>query len=288
MGLEALSIGADTFAFFTRNPRGGAAKPLDLADVGKLCDFLSANKFAKLVAHAPYTLNPCAAKPELRSYAFDVMVDDLLRLSNIPGNLYNFHPGSHVSQGADEGIKLTADFISRVILAEQGIIENKSFSEKTGTKTKLLVETMAGKGSEIGRNFQEVKEILDDANELYLKSSSSVPGAMPFDELVGVCLDTCHVWDGGYDLSDIDSVMKEFDDVVGLGTLCAVHLNDSMNELGAKKDRHEKIGMGKIGFEILSKVINHDALKDLPFILETPNEIDGYKKEIEMLKNAAR
>lgn len=285
MAQEAVSLGADTFAFFTRNPRGGAAKPLDFEDIKKFNEFISEKKFAPLVAHSPYTLNPCAAKPDLRVYTYDTMVDDLLRLSYTPGNFYNFHPGSHVSQGADAGINLTADLMSRAICAEQGIVENKSFKERAEVKTMLLIETMAGKGSEIGKTFEEVRAIMDQAKEMYLKLTANVSGAADFEKCVGVCLDTCHIWEGGYDLSKLDDVMADFDKNIGLANLKAVHMNDSMNDIGAHKDRHQKIGEGHIGLEILTNVINHSAFKNIPFILETPNEADGYKKEIELLRS---
>lgn len=269
MGEEALDLNADTFAFFTRNPRGGAVKPLDLADVSAFAAFAKEHSFAKLVAHAPYTMNPCAADPHLREYAFDMMIDDLKRLEHLPGNYYNFHPGSHVQQGAEAGIRLTAQMIADVAAKAE---ENKTLS------TMILVETMAGKGSEIGRTFEEVRAILDQADDLAGRSLSS---------FCGVCMDTCHIWDGGYDIvNDLDGVISKFDSTVGLSRLKAVHLNDSMNPLGAHKDRHQKIGEGYIGFEALSRVINHPALRDKPFILETPNEHDGYKAEIERLRKA--
>lgn len=269
MGEEALDLNADTFAFFTRNPRGGAVKPLDLDDVSAFAAFAKEHSFAKLVAHAPYTMNPCAADPHLREYAFDMMIDDLKRLEHLPGNYYNFHPGSHVQQGAEAGIRLTAQMIADVAAKAE---ENKTLS------TMILVETMAGKGSEIGRTFEEVRAILDQADDLAGRSLSS---------FCGVCMDTCHIWDGGYDIvNDLDGVISKFDSTVGLSRLKAVHLNDSMNPLGAHKDRHQKIGEGYIGFEALSRVINHPALRDKPFILETPNEHDGYKAEIERLRKA--
>lgn len=268
MGKEAVAVGADTFAFFTRNPRGGAAKPLDKADAAAFCTFAREHAFAPLVAHAPYTMNPCAADPGLRDYARNLMIDDLQRLSHTPGNLYNFHPGSHVQQGADAGIALTADMLASV------------FREVSDTSTTVLIETMAGKGSEIGRTFEEVRAIIDRAEQSF---GSSLTGRL------GVCLDTCHVWDGGYDIvNDLDGVIMQFDKVIGLERLKAVHLNDSMNVLGAHKDRHQKIGQGEIGLEALVRVINHAALKDKPFILETPNERDGYISEIALLKSRAQ
>lgn len=268
MGKEAVAVGADTFAFFTRNPRGGAAKPLDKADAAAFCTFAREHAFAPLVAHAPYTMNPCAADPGLRDYARNLMIDDLQRLSHTPGNLYNFHPGSHVQQGAGAGIALTADMLASV------------FREVSDTSTTVLIETMAGKGSEIGRTFEEVRAIIDRAEQSF--------GSSLADRL-GVCLDTCHVWDGGYDIvNDLDGVIMQFDKVIGLERLKAVHLNDSMNVLGAHKDRHQKIGQGEIGLEALVRVINHAALKDKPFILETPNERDGYISEIALLKSRAQ
>jgi deoxyribonuclease-4 len=285
MGKEAVAMGADTFAFFTRNPRGGNAKPIDHDDVKKFLDFSAEHNFVKLVAHAPYTLNPCAARDELRAYAYKTMLDDLKRLSFTPGNFYNFHPGSHVQQGSEKGISLTADFIARICAAEQGFIQNEFFTENSKITTTILVETMAGKGSEIGRTFEEIKSILDSAEEKYLALTSGNSGAEKMENLLGVCMDTCHIWDGGYDISKIDDVMENFAEVVGLNRLKAVHLNDSMNGLNSHKDRHQKIGEGCIGLENLVAVTNHSALKNLPFILETPNEFDGYKNEIALLRS---
>ncbi len=268
MGNEALQLNADTFAFFTRNPRGGQAKPVDKADTDAFCTFAKEHNFAPLVAHAPYTMNPCSADPHLRDFALEMMIDDLKKMEYTPGNLYNFHPGSHVQQGADVGINFTATLISEAIKATPDCT------------TTLLIETMAGKGSEIGRTFEEVKSIIDIAEEKAGKK---------LDSRLGVCLDTCHVWDGGYDIvSDLDGVITKFDKIIGLARLHAVHLNDSMNTCGAHKDRHAKIGEGEIGKEALIRVINHPALKNLPFILETPNEHNGYKAEIAMLKEAYR
>lgn len=265
MGNEAVAVGADTFAFFTRNPRGGTAKPLDKADAASFCTFAREHTFAPLIAHAPYTMNPCAADPGLRDYARNLMIDDLQRLSFTPGNFYNFHPGSHVQQGADVGISLTADMLAAV------------FKTVSDTSTTVLIETMAGKGSEIGRTFEEVRAIIDRAEQSF---GGSLTGRL------GVCLDTCHVWDGGYDIvNDLDGVITQFDKVIGLERLKAVHLNDSMNVLGAHKDRHQKIGQGEIGLEALVRVINHAALKDKPFILETPNERAGYISEIALMKS---
>ena len=273
MGKEALSVGANTFAFFTRNPRGGKAKDIDPEDAETLCKIMKENSFAPLVAHAPYTMNPCAAKPDLRQYAFEMMVDDFMRLEYTPGSFYNFHPGSHVEQGAEVGISLTSDLIAKSLKQ----IDSDLAKKNTTCHTKLLVETMAGKGSEIGRTFEEISQILSQAEE---KFGSSLK------ERVGVCMDTCHIWDGGYDIvNHLDDVLTSFDKTVGLKRLKAVHLNDSLNDMEAHKDRHAKIGEGKIGLEALVRVINHPALKHLPFILETPNEHDGYKKEISLLKS---
>ena len=269
LGIEALEVGADTFAFFTRNPRGGKAKDIDPSDAEKLVKIMKDNNFSPPVAHAPYTMNPCSADEGLRQYALEMMIDDFLRLEYTPGSLYNFHPGSHTGQGAETGIDLTSSMISNAI---------KEAEKKIGKapSTTLLIETMAGKGSEIGRTFEEVRAIIDKAEE---KFGSSLKGRL------GVCLDTCHIWDGGYDIvNDLDGVVTQFDKIIGLDRLKAIHLNDSMNDLGAHKDRHEKIGEGHIGFEALKRVTVHSALKDLPFILETPNDQAGYKKEIEMLR----
>ena len=265
MGQEALQLNADTFAFFTRNPRGGAAKPIDTADVTAFCDMAKQHNLAKIVAHAPYTLNPCAAKPELREFALNTMLDDLSRLEYTPGNYYNFHPGSHVAQGTDVGIELTSQLLCDV------------FKKYEKLSTVILIETMAGKGSEIGRTFEEVRMIIDKTEDKYGAS---------LDSNLGVCLDTCHVWDGGYDIvNNLDGVLDEFDKVVGLDRLKAIHLNDSMNPLDSHKDRHAKIGEGQIGLDALVRVINHPKLRELPFILETPNEHEGYKQEIALLRS---
>ena len=255
---EAASIDANTFAFFTRNPRGGDLKPLDAGDMAESRRLLEEHHFGTLVAHAPYTLNPCAAKDGLREYAMRTMIEDLERIRELPGNCYNFHPGSHVSQGAEKGIELTADFLDQVLPHADG--------------TRVLIETMSGKGTEIGRTFREVADIM---------------AAVRVDKsMLGVCLDTCHIWDGGYDIvNKLDDIITEFDQIVGLKHLHAIHLNDSMNPLGAHKDRHQKIGQGCIGFEALQRVVNHPKLCNLPFILETPNEIDGYRDEIAMFRS---
>lgn len=256
MGKEALKIDANTFQFFTRNPRGGNAKALDPKDVSSFLDYARENGINRILAHAPYTLNPCSGDEKLRDFARRTMEDDLQRLEYTPGNYYNFHPGSHVKQGVEQGISYIADALNQVLKPEQ--------------KTIVLLETMAGKGSEVGRNFEELREILDRVEQ---------------SGLMGVCLDTCHVWDGGYDIVDhLDEVVGEFDRVIGLGRLKAIHLNDSKNPLGAHKDRHAKIGEGYIGKDALIRIVNHPALKDLPFYLETPNELDGYKAEIALLR----
>lgn len=257
MGKTALSIGADTFQFFTRNPRGGASKPFDKVDAAKLVELLDANHFAPVLAHAPYTLNACAADAGLRQYAEDVMKDDIFRMDHFPGAMYNFHPGSHVKQGADVGIEFISSMLNRLLKPEQ--------------KTTVLLETMAGKGSEVGRNFEEIRAILD---------------RVELSDKMGVCLDTCHVFDGGYDIVDhLDDVLEQFDKVVGLKKLKAIHLNDSKNPMGSHKDRHEVIGGGFIGLEALVRVINHPALYQLPFYLETPNELPGYAAEIALMRS---
>ena len=267
---EALSVGANTFAFFTRNPRGGTAKPVDPADASSLNTFLKENNFAPPVAHAPYTMNPCSADEGLRQYALDMMIEDFKRLEYTPGCLYNFHPGSHTGQGAEIGITHTANMIASALKTVKADL-------KKNPSTILLIETMAGKGSEIGRTFEEVRAIMDKVREL---SNASLEGEL------GVCLDTCHIWDGGYDIvNDLDGVITQFDKIIGLKNLYAIHLNDSMNDLGAHKDRHQKIGQGFIGLKALCRVTNHPALRNLPFILETPNEHEGYKNEIELLRS---
>ena len=255
MGKQALKLGANTFAFFTRNPRGGKAKEIDPADVDKLLALMEEHHFGKLVAHAPYTMNLCAAKENVRSFSMEMFQDDLKRMDYLPGNYYNFHPGSHVGQGAEQGIEMIAEALNGALFEEQ--------------TTTVLLETMAGKGSEVGRSFEELRRIID---------------LVDLDKL-GVCLDTCHIWDGGYDVVDhLDDVLNEFDQVIGLDRLKAIHLNDSMNPLGAHKDRHEKIGQGHLGLEAITRIINHPALKELPFILETPNDDEGYTNEIAMLR----
>ena len=256
MGKTALEIGANTFQFFTRNPRGSKAKEIDPEDAQKLNELLKDNNFGKLVAHAPYTLNPASAKPEVREFAKITMADDLYRMEYTPGNYYNFHPGSHTGLGTEKGIDLIIELLNHIMDENQTTI--------------VLLEGMSGKGTEIGSKFEELAAIIEGVK---LKNK------------IGVCLDTCHLYEAGYDIvNDLDGVFEEFDKIVGLDRLYAIHLNDSKNELGAKKDRHEKIGEGSLGIETIKNVINHPRLRDLPFNLETPNEIDGYKKEIEILK----
>lgn len=262
MAQTAVSIGANVFQFFTRNPRGGAAKPIDKADIKAFAEFASENGIGPILAHAPYTLNAASSDPRIRDFAMSVFVDDLNRLEHTPGALYNFHPGSHVGQGAETGIALISDLLLKVF---------DSVEKRKGgaVATTVLLETMSGKGSEVGRNFEEVRAVIDRVGR----------------DDVGVCLDTCHVWDGGYDIvNDLDGVLDRFDSVIGLGRLKAIHLNDSMNVLAAHKDRHEKIGKGKIGLDALARVINHPKLRNLPFYLETPCDLQGYKEEIALLK----
>ena len=259
MGRQALALGADTFQFFTRNPRGSKAKELDPSDAAALMELLAEHRFAPIIAHAPYTLNLCGAEEKNRAFARDTMADDLSRLEHLPGQYYNFHPGSHVGQGTETGIALIADALNAILRPDQ--------------TTTVLLETMAGKGSEVGGRFEELREILDRVE---------LSGKM------GVCLDTCHVSDAGYDISgDLDGVLTEFDRIIGLGRLKAIHLNDSKNPIGARKDRHERIGFGCIGLEALTRVVRHPALRDLPFCLETPNELPGYAGEIALLRRQA-
>lgn len=260
MGKEAVKIGANTFQFFTRNPRGGAAKPLDEKDMEGYVEFAREHGLGTILAHAPYTLNAAAAKEDLREFAFQVMKEDLYRLSFIPGSMYNFHPGSHVKQGAEVGIQLIADHLNKVL--------------EYNINTTVLLETMAGKGSEIGRSFEEIQAVIEKTER---------------KDMLGVCLDTCHVYDGGYDIvGNLDGVLKEFDQVIGLDRLKAVHLNDSKNPFASHKDRHEKIGEGSIGLEATERIINHPQLHELPFYLETPNELEGYAREIALLKSLYR
>lgn len=256
MGKTALSIGANTFQFFTRNPRGGTAKPLDIDDMRSYNAFADEHGIKSILAHAPYTLNCCAKDEGLREFARNVMEDDLMRLSYIPGAMYNFHPGSHVQQGSETGIALIAQQLNLILKEEQ--------------KTTVLLETMAGKGSEVGRTFEELRAIMDQVD---------------LKQHLGICLDTCHVFDGGYDIVEhLDDVLEEFDAVIGLEHLKAIHLNDSKNPFKSHKDRHEKIGEGSIGLDAMKRIINHPRLRELPFYLETPNELDGYAAEIALLK----
>lgn len=257
MAKEAISIGGNTFQFFTRNPRGGKAKEVDPKDVESFLNISKENGFAKILAHAPYTINVCSADEGIRKFGKDTMKDDLEKLEFVPGNMYNFHPGSHVGQGADEGIRLIIEALNEILWKEQS--------------TTVLLETMAGKGSEVGRSFEELKRIID---------------GVELKEKLGVCLDTCHVYDAGYDIvNNLDKVLDEFDKVIGLDRLKAIHINDSKNPFESHKDRHEKIGEGSIGIEAFKRIINHPKLRDLPFYLETPNELDGYEKEIALLKS---
>ena len=271
MGQTAVSIGANVFQFFTRNPRGGAAKPLDKGDIAAFLDFAAANGIGPILAHAPYTLNAAGAEPRVREFAEEVMADDLDRLEHTPGAMYNFHPGSHVGQGTEEGIDLISGMLVRILLRWLDAHGGKIPS------TTILLETMSGKGSEVGRDFAEIRAIIDAT-----ESKLPVRG-----NTLGVCLDTCHIWDGGYDIvNDLDGVLAEFDRIVGIDRLKAIHLNDSMNAIGSHKDRHACIGKGKIGLDALVHVINHPKLRNLPFYLETPNDLDGYRAEIALLRNA--
>ena len=281
MAQTAVSIGANVFQFFTRNPRGGAAKPVDKSDVAAFLEYAAENGIGPILAHAPYTLNAAGAEPRVREFAEEVMVDDLKRLELTPGAMYNFHPGSHVGQGAEKGIELIASHLNRVftrVCKDLSISESGESVKRRGLSTVVLLETMAGKGSEVGRNFEEVRAIID--------ATEGDRGLKTGDVRLGVCLDTCHVWDGGYDIvNDLDGVLKEFDKIIGLDRLKAIHINDSMNVLAAHKDRHEKIGKGKIGLEAFARVVNHPKLRDLPFYLETPCDLQGYKEEIALLKS---
>lgn len=257
MAEEALSINADTLQFFSRNPRGSKAKDIDEKDVEKFLKICKEHNFGKIIAHAPYTLNPCSKDEKVREFALQTMADDLKRLEILGGVFYNFHPGSHVGQGSDEGIRLITETINKAA--------KKEYS------TTILLETMAGKGTEVGRNFEELKKIIDGVEE---------------GIKIGVCMDTCHVFDGGYDIvNNLDGVLAEFDKIIGLEYLKALHLNDSMNPMGSHKDRHQKIGEGYIGIKTFEKIVNNKFLKELPMCLETPNDIDGYRKEIDILRS---
>ena len=256
MGEQAVTLGADTFQFFTRNPRGGSVKPFDAQDAQALVAFMDGHRFAPVLAHAPYTLNACAADEKIRDFARRTMREDLERLAHIPGAMLNFHPGSHVKQGAEAGIALIAQMLDEVYTPE--------------LPTTVLLETMAGKGSEVGRSFEELRAIMDAAKA---------------GDRLGVCLDTCHVYDAGYDIvGDLDGVLEEFDREIGLDRLRAIHINDSKNPMGSHKDRHERIGEGSIGLDAMTRIINHPALRHLPFYLETPNELPGYAQEIALLR----
>lgn len=257
MGKQAVRLGGETFAFFTRNPRGGKAKEIKPEDVEKFLEIAKEQHFGKIVAHAPYTMNACAAKEDIRELAHTMFTDDLKRMEYTPGNYYNFHPGSHVGQGTETGITLIAELLNQVLHPEQ--------------TTTVLLETMAGKGSEVGRNFEELQAIIERVD---------------LKEKIGVCLDTCHVWDAGYDIVEhLDEVLKEFDRIIGLERLKAIHLNDSMNPLGSHKDRHARLGEGQIGSEALQRIVCHEKLQGLPFILETPNDDEGYVAEIAIVKS---
>lgn len=257
MGKQALEINSNTFQFFTRNPRGGKAKEIHKKDTDALLKLMQENNFSKILAHAPYTLNPCSKDERTKEFALETLADDLKRMEFLPDNLYNFHPGSHVGQGVKKGIQLITEALNRVLWEDM--------------TTTVLLETMAGKGSEVGSKFEELQAIIS---------------GVQLSDKMGVCLDTCHVYDGGYDIKDnLENVLEEFDKVIGLSRLKAVHINDSKNPFSSHKDRHEKIGEGFIGLKAFEKIVTHPALKDLPFFLETPNELDGYKKEIEILRN---
>lgn len=256
MGKRAVSINACVFQFFTRNPRGGAAKAIDEKDISEFLDFAKTHGLSDLLAHAPYTLNACAAKAHLRQFARETMADDIRRMEYLPGNMYNFHPGSHVGQGIEVGIEMISAQLNEVLTSDQ--------------TTLVLMETMSGKGSEVGGKFEELRAILDKVQ---------------LRDKLGVCLDTCHIYDAGYDIaSDLDGVLAEFDRIVGLENLHAIHLNDSKNPFSSHKDRHEKIGQGTLGIDVLMRVINHPKLRHLPFYLETPNDLDGYAGEISLLR----
>ena len=256
MGEEIVSLGGNTFQYFSRNPRGGSVKALDMEDIEAFRAFAEENDIPCVLCHAPYTLNPCSKDEKTRDFAFRAMTEDLERMDLLPGNMYNFHPGSHVGQGTETGIGLIVELLNRVL--------------REDLKTTVLLETMAGKGSEVGSRFEEIAQIIEKTD---------------MGDKLGVCLDTCHVYDAGYDIvGDLDGVVDEFDRIIGLDRLKAIHLNDSKNPFESHKDRHEKIGEGSIGLEAVERIINHLALKELPFYLETPNELPGYKKEIELLK----
>ena len=259
MARQAEKIHANTFQFFTRNPNGGNAKDIDPSDVKAFLDIAETNDLSPILAHAPYTLNACSADPAIRDFARRTMKDDLTRMEYTPGNLYNFHPGSHVKQGTDTGILLISQMLNEILQPEQ--------------TTTVLLETMSGKGSEVGKSFEELRRIIDLTEQ---------------EKLLGICLDTCHVWDAGYDIVNrLDEVLTEFDTIIGLKRLKAIHLNDSQNPMGSHKDRHARLGEGYIGLDAFKRIINHPALRNLPFYLETPNELDGYAKEIQLMREAS-
>lgn len=256
MGKEALSIDANTFQFFTRNPRGSKAKAIDENDVRELRKIAEDNGFAPMLGHAPYTLNACSADARTKEFALETLIDDLVRMEHLPNNLYNFHPGSHVGQGTEKGIELIAEALNFILTPKQS--------------TTVLLETMSGKGSEVGGTFQEIRAVIEKVK---------------LDDKIGVCLDTCHVYDAGYDIvNGLDSVLDEFDRIIGIDRLKAIHLNDSKNPFSSHKDRHEKIGEGSIGMKAFTEIINHPKLRRLPFFLETPNELPGYAQEIKLLR----
>jgi deoxyribonuclease-4 len=257
MAEETLSIGANTFQFFTRNPRGGRAKDIGLEDVSAFLEIAKQNSFVEIMAHAPYTLNPCAREERIRNFTLEIMKDDLARMEYTPSNYYNIHPGNHMGQGVERGVDLVVRLLNEILTSKQ--------------TTVVLLETMAGKGTEVGSRFEELRAII---------------GRVELEAKLGVCLDTCHIYDAGYDIvNDLDGVLEEFDEIIGLDRLLAIHLNDSKNPFASHKDRHEKIGQGSLGIEVLARVINHKKLRHLPFFLETPNELSGYAEEIRMLKS---
>lgn len=270
MGREEVSLGGDTFAFFPRNPRGGKSKPVTSEDIAALRALMAGEDFGPLVVHGAYTMNLCSAKEEVRANSLEMITDDLVRLQQLPGNFYNFHPGSHTGQGAETGTgQIAGALVTAIQAAEQ--------ASGTELQNIVLLETMTGKGSEMGGSFEELRNIIDAAVSC---------GGEQYRSKLGVCLDTCHIWDAGYDIcTDLDSVLTEFDRVIGLRYLKAVHLNDSKNECGARKDRHEKLGLGRIGADALRRVVRHPALQDKPFILETPNDNEGYRQEIRMVRD---
>lgn len=260
MGKEAVRIGANTFQFFTRNPRGGKAKDVNLDDIKEYLKIAKENNISSILAHAPYTLNACSADERLREFAFEVMKDDISRLENIPGSMYNFHPGSHVGQGVEIAVKYISNMLNNILYTEQS--------------TMILLETMSGKGGEVGSSFKEIKEIINNVN---------------LDSHLGVCIDTCHLFSAGYDIvNNLDRVLEEFDMTIGFNRLKAIHLNDSMLPLNSHKDRHAEIGKGEIGIDAIAKIINHPYLRDLPFYLETPTDSNGHAKEISLLKELYR